>query len=163
MSTYLERAHKLYRRARYNALNRNVVFEFGPKEWIVWWENNLGVNWIKKRGRRRNQYCMARKGDKGPYATWNVDCILTLQNCADRKTNGTAKGAIQIGEKNNKAKLTSSSVLKIFKAKGPSSEVCKSYGVSQCTVNDIRKGRSWTHVTKATARSVSLRMTKDRG
>ena len=68
------------------AKTRGIEFLFSFDEWIEWWEQNLGSDWFERRGRRRNQYVMARKGDEGPYQLDNVECILSGQNIRDAFT-----------------------------------------------------------------------------
>jgi len=53
---------------------------------------------------------MARKGDKGPYASWNVECLTNTRNCQARKTNGVAAK----GEKCASHKLTDNQPKEMF-------------------------------------------------
>lgn len=63
---------------------RGIKFQFTYEEWVAWWEKHLGPDWFEKRGPQFNKYVMARYGDKGPYAPWNVKCILAGENIDER-------------------------------------------------------------------------------
>lgn len=52
------------------------------------------------------------------------------------------------GIKNTRSKLSESDVLEIYKSNIRSCVLCIQYNVSSSTINDIRKGRSWTHITQ---------------
>src|ERR1700735_4557071 len=75
-----EKAKEVYKRQVYRAKERNIEFNFSYEEWVKWWENNLGPDWLQKRGIRSGQYCMARFKDKGPYSIENVECITNNEN-----------------------------------------------------------------------------------
>jgi hypothetical protein len=85
-----------------SAKERHIGFKFTYEEWVAWWETNLGPDWINKRGCKRGQYVMARKGDKGPYAPWNVECVTCSENIVGRPPKNTR--FISILEKTFKAK-----------------------------------------------------------
>jgi hypothetical protein len=65
------------------ARTRGIEWCFEYDQWVAWWVKHAGHDWMKKRGRRKGQYCMARRGDKGPYAPGNVDCISVSKNHHD--------------------------------------------------------------------------------
>jgi hypothetical protein len=77
------RAHRLYRTQKANASRRGIDFLFKFEEWVTWWEDNIGRDWLKLRGRYKGQFKMGRKGDKGPYSKDNVICIHQEQNASD--------------------------------------------------------------------------------
>ena len=52
------------------------------------------------------------------------------------------------GEKNSQSKLTENDVLKILLDKRKYSEISLEYKVSISTISDIKRGYSWTHITK---------------
>ena len=60
------------------------------EEWIAWWEEKLGANWLEKPGRGKSKYVVARKGDTGPYSPENTQCFTNAQNGYDRRLNGVA-------------------------------------------------------------------------
>lgn len=80
--------YRKYVTQRKDALRQGIGWYFTLESWVKWWETKLGPNWITLRGRGSNQYQMARKGDKGPYAAWNVECKTAKQNIHDRNKNG---------------------------------------------------------------------------
>jgi len=59
------------------AKQRGIEFLFTFEEWIAIWRDS--GRWTE-RGCRKGQYCMARFGDKGPYATGNVRICLVTEN-----------------------------------------------------------------------------------
>lgn len=63
-----------------NARMRGIEFLLTYDEWLKEWQDS-GV--LELRGRGRNQYCMARFGDKGPYAVGNVKIILHGDNVSE--------------------------------------------------------------------------------
>lgn len=52
-----------------------------------------------------------------------------------------------VGVKNSQVKLTEDSVKLIFSDRRIYKEIAKDYNVSDVTICDIKKGRSWTHIT----------------
>ena len=59
---------------------KKVPFLFTFEEWLKVWIDS--GHW-RERGIRKGQYCMARFGDKGPYAVWNVKIILHSENATE--------------------------------------------------------------------------------
>jgi len=59
------------------AKDRGIRFLLTFDQWSDIWEKS--GRW-HKRGCHRGQYVMSRPGDKGPYASWNVQIITTRQN-----------------------------------------------------------------------------------
>ena len=66
-----------FRAHRHGAKARGIKFLLTFEEWLTIW-NNSGH--LHERGQHRGQYCMARYGDRGPYAIGNVKIILTAAN-----------------------------------------------------------------------------------
>lgn len=89
---HLREAAKKYYHQKRGAKKRKIEWHFTFEEWVQWWKDNLGPDWIKKRGAGIDQYQMARRGDRGPYAVWNVDCLTARQNRGDAIKNGAAVG-----------------------------------------------------------------------
>lgn len=119
---------------------RNIEFHFSYEEWVSWWKHNLGDDWFTKRGRKSGQYVMARHGDKGPYAPWNVKCIMVEQNLQEATHN----------EGRGNAKLTKDQVTAIYlktKTKPITLKMAVQFGVSESTLRDIHKKYTWRHVT----------------
>jgi hypothetical protein len=80
------RAREAYNKQRRNALKRKdsngnpIAWLFTFDEWIEIW---LKSGKWHQRGRRRGQYVMARFGDIGPYAPWNVEIKLHTENASE--------------------------------------------------------------------------------
>jgi hypothetical protein len=132
MTTGLRKLMLMFWAHKQCAKRRDIKFKFTFEEWVTWWKYNLGPEWAQKRGRRPDQYCMARIGDIGPYAVWNVKCITNEEN---RREAGFVK-------------LTKEQAIDIFNSKENFSEIASQYQISKGTVNDIKFGRTWRHVTK---------------
>jgi hypothetical protein len=76
---------------------------------------------------------------------------LFLGTSADNTEDMIAKGrgAKRVGELNTQAKLTPEAIADIrhrIAAKQPHREIAAIHGVSEPTISDIKKGRSWAHV-----------------
>jgi|SRR5665213_375909 len=69
-----------YSRQRRNAAQRDIPWGFTLKTWYQVW---AGSGHLEQRGTGKGQFCMARKGDVGPYTPDNVDIILFTQNSTD--------------------------------------------------------------------------------
>lgn len=52
------------------------------------------------------------------------------------------------GVKNSQCKLRENEVIDIFNLNEPYKIIAKKYNISIVTVSDIKRGRSWTHLTK---------------
>ena len=74
---YVFRAH------RYRAKYTDIPFLFTFEEWIKIWMDS--GHW-HERGKGKEKYCMARFGDKGPYAVGNVRIITNSENSKERNT-----------------------------------------------------------------------------
>ncbi len=123
---------------------RSIEFLFTFEEWIDWWCQNLGPDWFKKRGRLRGKYCMARKGDTGPYASWNVKCILSEHNALERKDTGS----LLYGERHGMCRIDARTAQAIYVADGPKTAIGKIYGVSRFSVSNIKSGSNWRRATR---------------
>lgn len=132
-----------YYAQKYAAGQRGIGWEFTFEDWVNWWEEQLGYNWMKKRGCLRGEYVMARKGDKGPYARWNVECKTNTQNHTDKVINGSSAR----GEGHGMVKLTEGQAKEIYLAPGAFSALARQYGVHRDTIIAIKKGRLWKHFT----------------
>lgn len=60
-----------------NAKKVGTPFKLTFEEWLTWW---LATGHYHERGRRRGQYVMARKGDKGAYELGNIECLQAQEN-----------------------------------------------------------------------------------
>lgn len=74
-------------RRRFDKNNEPIQFELSFEEWIQIWLDS--GHWYE-RGCGKNQYCMARKGDIGPYSIDNIEIIPTSQNKSDGMKGGNS-------------------------------------------------------------------------
>ena len=80
---------KAYCRHRRNSKGREILFLLSFHEWLTIW---IESGHLHQRGRGAGQYVMARDGDRGSYAHYNVQIITVEQNHSD--------GTIGIDRKN---------------------------------------------------------------
>lgn len=66
-----------YTKAKRNALQRGVEWHFTLTTWVKVWKDSGHYG---ERGRAAGKYQMARKGDCGPYADWNVVIVRMEAN-----------------------------------------------------------------------------------
>lgn len=133
-----------FRMHKRTAAERGIRFYFSFDQWVGWWFKMKGANWLKKRGRHKGLYVMSRRNDKGPYASWNVDCVLFEDNCRARRLNGTAARGASIGI----SKIDDKTAQAIFLADGVSvADIGRQFGVSAGIVRQIKKRICWYHVT----------------
>lgn len=71
--------HK-FRVAKADAKRRGIPFLFTFEEWWEFWGQD--DRW-SRRGRGGDNLVMARNGDTGPYAPWNVHCCTYAENQAE--------------------------------------------------------------------------------
>jgi hypothetical protein len=128
----------LYRAQRHQAIKRGIEWHFTFEGWVAWWVEKLGPKWAEKRGRKADEYCMARKGDKGPYAPWNVECQTSRENCMARKR---TKGS---------SKLSKDQVRTVLLAEGKLSAqfLAAHYGVSRFIIKNVWSGKSYKYIRR---------------
>jgi hypothetical protein len=85
MAARAKTTKKSYGEHRQNAKKRNILFLLTYDQWLEIWTASKHLH---ERGPRRNQYVMARFGDKGPYAVGNVDIVTAEENS---RANGLGK------------------------------------------------------------------------
>ena len=73
-----------YRSQKVHAKKRGIGWEFTFETWWAVWQRS--GRW-SQRGKRAGCYVMARHGDKGPYARWNVSIIPHEQNASEGGNN----------------------------------------------------------------------------
>jgi hypothetical protein len=76
-SKLLSELRAAYTTHRSNSVTRDIPFLMTFSEWLMVW---MESGHLHERGRRRGQYCMARTGDRGPYAVGNVVIMLHALN-----------------------------------------------------------------------------------
>jgi hypothetical protein len=133
-----------FKRQREGAAERGIKFKFTYEQWVAWWEAHLGPDWMQKRGCRRGQFVMARKGDKGPYAAWNVQCVLQAENQRQRVDNGTST----YGERHSNSKLTEQDVIYIRTCGKRVADLVREFGISQPSIVQARNGTRWAYLNE---------------
>lgn len=63
-----------------NAKRRGIPFLLTFEQWLQIWKDS---GHLDQRGRKRDEYCMARYGDIGAYEVGNVHIILSSQNMSE--------------------------------------------------------------------------------
>lgn len=114
-----------------NARRRGILFEFTYEVWVAWWEDKLGPDWRSLRGKGKHRYVMARRGDTGPYAINNVECVTGGKNRSDQVP---------------LTKLTEADVFSILRDSRTQQTIADDYGVSQHAISSIKLGKSWRHL-----------------
>lgn len=71
-----------FKNQRVAARQRNIEWRINFKQWWDFWKDHY-----ENRGRRRENFVMARFGDLGPYEIGNVEIKTASENCSEiRKT-----------------------------------------------------------------------------
>jgi hypothetical protein len=135
---------KAYNKQKNSSKFRGINFKFTFEEWCSWWEHHLGPDWFKKRGCRRGQYVMARNWDRGPYAFWNVKCVLCSDNNFERASNETST----FGERHGNAELTEADVIYIRSCGKTIKELTNEFNVAKQSLTQARNGLRWKHLNK---------------
>src|SRR6516162_4390450 len=134
-SSLLGDSNPCFRRERASFSHLIVLAALGNKK--------LGPDWSEKRGRGKSEYVMARKGDIGPYSPENVECLTNTQNHQARHPNGSvARGEI-------KSTLTEKQAKEIYLATDKLKNLAQRYSVGITTIESIKRGRTWKHVTSS--------------
>ena len=137
------KARVAYQRQCWDVKKRGIKMLLTFDEWCAWWQGQLGPSWQTLRGCRRGQFVMARNGDKGPYALWNIKCIKAEENHNETSTNGSANQ----GERNGTAVLTNQLVKQVFLAKGTNADVARRFNIAPQRVSKIKNRKIWRSVT----------------
>jgi len=87
---------------------------------------------------------MGRIGDTGPYSTENTKCITNAENGYDRRLNGSAAR----GERSGGRKLNNKQVREIYLSPDKLKILAERYCVGLWTIFNIKKGKTWKHITK---------------
>lgn len=135
---YRERA--AWRGQKNNAKDRSIEFRFTFEEWIRWWENELGIDWMKKRGPKKGQFVMARHLDQGAYEVGNVKCVLQNSNHIEsniRKSGGSL----------SKRRLTVDEIEAIYLEPELCKVLSRRFGISTVMVECIKRGTKHRKIT----------------
>jgi hypothetical protein len=126
---------------RDRARSRGIEFNFTYEEWCRWWRANLGPDWFSLRGCGKDKYVMARNGDKGPYAAWNVKCITLSENSREQSKQRYSPTT----------KLTKEQVIAIYLQLKDSplgmTALARQHKVNRCTIKAIRTKKAWCSIT----------------
>lgn len=82
-STKTDVARVRYRQHKWNAEKGGVSFDISLEDWVGWWEEQLGPDWLRKRGPRRGQYVMGRLNNSGSFKLGNIRCVRSTQNVGE--------------------------------------------------------------------------------
>lgn len=108
-----------YERQEISARNRGINWEFTYETWLEWWTD---TGKLDKRGRKSQEYCMCRIGDKGSYSPSNVYCATNADNVRDAFKNGKKPfGGYNLGfignhSKESKKKISENNSMKLDSA-----------------------------------------------
>lgn len=80
---------------------------------------------------------------------------LFLGTIADNQRDMAEKGRSARGERNGFSKLTAAQVLDIYSAPGLYKLIAEKYGIARVTVSEIKRGKSWGHLTTPKATETS--------
>jgi hypothetical protein len=133
-----ERIQQAFYLQKIRAEQRGIEFLFLFEDWIRWWEDNLGPDWLYKRGIKSGQFVMARDNDAGPYDSWNVECITVNENHRRRAYSG------RVGNR----KLTAEQAIEIYRSNDIKAAIARKYGICNKQVKEIKTGRQWGTITK---------------
>lgn len=141
---------------RHAAKRRGIEFLFEFEEWLKWWEDQLGSDWFKKRGKGKGKYVMARFGDKGPYVIGNIKCIVGDENTREGNIGHTLSKSSRLkvsaatrGSKNPISKLCEEDIPKIrmLNKQGFSHrQISLRFDVKPSTIANVIQRTAWKHV-----------------
>lgn len=86
-----------YSNCKVNSARRGIPFLLTFEEWWALWTVS---GRFPERGQGIQQYCMARLGDKGPYALGNVKIITNAENIAERVMSPEGRARISASKRN---------------------------------------------------------------
>ena len=116
------------------ARKRGIEWLFTFETWWKMWEES--GQWLN-RGRKSGQYCMARKGDQGPYSPDNVDIVLVNVNTSD-----ACKGKSSWNKGKSPSAETREKISQAIKKLGPCSEETKE------KLRQKNTGRPWSEARR---------------
>lgn len=148
---YQHMAYKGYKRTpnvaywdqKRSAVKRGIGWQFTYKEWVSWWEANLGSDWFRNRGHHTGQHVMARNGDKGPYAPWNVRCAKVEDNHNDYNLTKTSQA-----NKTHRKRLHPNIVKAIYVAHGPYASLAKKFGLDVHSIHRVKCQKAYKAITE---------------
>ena len=79
MNTYY--AIRKYHSHKYNAKKRNIEFELTFDQWNQWWiTHGVDKSLPNMSGNTKDNLCMCRYNDAGPYSLDNIYCDTNINN-----------------------------------------------------------------------------------
>jgi hypothetical protein len=84
-------------------------------------------------------------GDKSCNEWWNFEWVTRQESIDHAFSTGLIKPAV--GEDQSNTKLKNEQVLFIYNSKEQQKVLCELFGVSTHTIHDIKRGRTWWHIT----------------
>lgn len=92
-----DKEYQAYRAHYHSAKRRGIAFRFSMLGWHLWWLRALkAIGPHAQRGRRRDEYVMARKKDRGAYEDGNVRALIPRENMRDRHPESVAEARRRI-------------------------------------------------------------------
>lgn len=128
---------------RRSAEKRGVGWCFTFKEWVNWWEANLGPDWFRLRGHKTGQYVMARNGDKGPYERSNVRCALVEDNHNEYNLNKSSQAG-----KQHRKRLNPDTVVAIYTADETYAVIARRFNLDVHSVHRIKCQKAYVKITE---------------
>lgn len=114
LKSFKNPAYAKYCRQKLTAKYRGIEFDISFPDWVDWWEEQLGPQWLQKRGLGKDKYVMGRLGDTGSYRLDNIECITQSKNMTDsnhRKPRGG--GPIRLGCKHTNETIEKMRLVKL--------------------------------------------------
>lgn len=140
---YFRDARVAYSDQRKSAIKRGVGWQFTYEDWVAWWMKHLGQNWFEKRGHKTGQYVMARNGDAGPYAEWNIRCALVEENHNDYNYSKPS----QLGKPHRK-RLSDAVVVNVYTMNGTYRDIAEQVGLTVHDVHRIKCRKAYKALTE---------------
>lgn len=84
-------------------------------------------------------------GDKKCNEWWNFEWVTRMESIDHAFRTGLIKPAL--GEDQSNTKLKNEQVREIYNSKKKTKEISKEYNISTHTILDIKRGRTWWHIT----------------
>lgn len=84
----LREANRKFLVQKHGAKRREIEFLFTFEQWFTLWHTS---GHYKERGQGRNQYCMARYNDRGPYSVDNVHIVKVRENLSEGNQSSSAR------------------------------------------------------------------------
>ena len=77
---FLKQTYRRYKEQQSRAVTRKIDWQFTFETWLNKW---VSSGKLLQRGRKKDEYCMGRLHDKGPYSISNTEIITNGQNHSD--------------------------------------------------------------------------------